>query len=85
MSTGILRGIGQHRARVHAHGGKRFGRVDQVHGLRERAHGEYVDPFDDGCLARVGFRDHHRADVVFARGQRRREGSAHRAHLPVER
>ena len=66
-------------------GAERFGRVDQVHRLRKRAHGEYVDAFDDGGLARVGFRHHHRLDLVLARRQRRRERSAHRAHLPVER
>ena len=82
---GILRGVGQHRARVHAHGRERFRHVDEVHGLRQIAHGEHVDPLDDRGLARIGFRHDHGLDLVLARRQRRRERAAHRAHLPVER
>ena len=82
---GVLRGVGQHRARVHAHRRERFRDVDEVHGLRQIAHGEYVDPLDDRGLARIGFRNDHGLDFVLARRQRRRERTAHRAHLAVER
>ena len=71
----ILRRVGQHRARVHAHRRKRFRRVDQVHGLRKGAHGEDIDAFDDRGLARICFRHDHGFDFVLARRKRRREGA----------
>ena len=67
----ILCGVGQHRARVHANRRERFRRVDQVHGLRKRAHGEDVDAFDHRCLAHIGLRHDHRANAMVARRERR--------------
>jgi hypothetical protein len=71
--------------RVDAHRGKRFRRVNQVHSLRKSAHREHVDAFDYRSLARIRFRHHHGLDLVLACRQRRREGSANRAHLAVQR
>ena len=66
-------------------GVKRFRRVHQIHGLRQRFDGVHVDAFHHGGFARVGFRHHQRANALLARAQRRRKRAAHRAHAAVER
>jgi len=80
-----LRRFLQQRTRLNANRRKGFRRVDQVHGLRQRADGIHIDAFDDGSFARIGFRHDYSLDLVLARRERRRERSADRTHLAVER
>ena len=68
---GILIGLGKHLRSIHLDGLKRFGRVDQIDGLRQRLHAEDADAFDHRGFARVGFRDDDVFDAAFARGERR--------------
>ena len=82
---GVLAGFRQHLRRVHRNGLKRFRRVDQIDGLRQRFHREHFNAFDHGRFARIRFRHHHVLDAAFARSQRRRERAAHRPHAAIER
>ncbi len=85
ISTAYCAASASIEPRVHAHRRERFRRIDQIHGLRQRFHGEDVDAFDHGRLARVRLRHHHGLDPVLARRQRRRKRAAHRAHAAIER
>src|ERR1700722_17054593 len=68
---GILRGLAKNFTRVAMHGRERFGRIDEIDGLRKRAHGENVDAFDDGGFARVCLGHNDATDAAVARGDGR--------------
>ena len=71
--------------RVSTSTGCRFGRVDQIDGLRQRASHRRRDALDHRGFASVGLRDHYVLDAAFTRGQRGGKCSADRTHAAIER
>ena len=81
----ILARFRQHLLRVHHDRMKRFRRVHQIHGLRQRFHRENIHALHHRRFARVRFRHHQILDPAFPRRQRRRKRTAHRTHSAIER
>ena len=82
---GILIGFGEHLRGIDLDRFERFGRVDQIDGLRQRFHAEDANAFDHRGFAGVGFGDDHVFDAAFARGERGGKGSAHGTHAAIQR
>ncbi len=55
----VLRRFGEQLVRIYPHGLKRFRRVHQIHGLRQRLQPVDVHALDDRGLARVCFWNGH--------------------------
>ena len=75
----ILRGFGEQRLPVDVHGLEGFRRIDQIHRLRQRFHGEHLHAFDHGGFAGVGFGHDQRANPCSRAHSAAGKRAAHRS------